>query len=156
MPVELTLTRVFDAPRELVFAAWTDPRHVAQWWGPRGFTTPVCEMDVRPGGKVFIVMRGPDGTENPTHGVLDEVVVPERLVMSAAGFEDEAGTPRFEVRNTVTFTEQDGKTLLTLHALVLKATPEMEPALTGMRQGWTETLDRLGEFLAAGAYHAEP
>jgi uncharacterized protein YndB with AHSA1/START domain len=59
---ELIITRVFDAPRKLVFKAWTDPKHVAQWWGPNGFTNPVCELDVRPGGAIRIDMHGPDGT----------------------------------------------------------------------------------------------
>jgi Activator of Hsp90 ATPase homolog 1-like protein len=66
---ELVLTRVFDAPRELVFKAWTDPKCVAQWWRPRGFTNPVCEVDVRPGGAIRIHMRGPDGTVYPMTGV---------------------------------------------------------------------------------------
>jgi len=65
---ELVLTRVFDAPRELVFKAWTDPKHVAQWWGPHGFTNPVCELDLRPGGAILIHMRGPDGVVYPMTG----------------------------------------------------------------------------------------
>jgi uncharacterized protein YndB with AHSA1/START domain len=66
---ELVLTRVFDAPRELVFKVWTDPKHLARWWGPRGFTNPVCELDLRPGGAILIHMRGPDGTVYPMTGV---------------------------------------------------------------------------------------
>src|SRR5205085_2306725 len=77
---ELTFTRIFDAPRALVLGMWTDPKHVAQWWGPRGFTNPVCEMDVRPGGALRIVMRAPDGTEYPMPGIFRDVVAPERLV----------------------------------------------------------------------------
>ena len=65
---EVTLTRIFDAPRTLVFAMWTDPRHVAQWWGPQGFSNPVCEMDVRSGGALRIVMRAPDGVDYPMRG----------------------------------------------------------------------------------------
>lgn len=79
---EFVISRVFDAPRVLVFTAWTDPEHMAQWWGPHGFTNPVCEMDVRPGGAHRIVMRGPDGVEYPIKGVYLEVVEPERLVMT--------------------------------------------------------------------------
>src|SRR5579872_6853405 len=78
---ELTITRVFDAPRALVFKAWTDPKHLAQWWGPHTFTNPVCELDVRTGGAFRIVMRGPDGAEHPARGVYGEVKPPERLVM---------------------------------------------------------------------------
>ena len=79
---EFVITRVFDAPRSLVFKMWTDPKHMAHWWGPKGFTNPVCEMDVRPGGAWRIVMRGPDGGEHPAKGVYREVVAPGRLVMT--------------------------------------------------------------------------
>src|SRR5277367_3819372 len=65
---EFIITREFAAPRKLVFQAWTDPKHLAQWWGPRGFTNPVCEWDVRPGGKIYDVMRGPNGTDYPLGG----------------------------------------------------------------------------------------
>jgi len=81
---ELVPTRVFDAPRELVWKVWTDPKHVARWWGPHGFTNPVCELDVRPGGAIRIHMRGPDGTVYPMTGVYLEVVEPERIVFTSA------------------------------------------------------------------------
>src|SRR5436309_7085220 len=70
---ELTITRVFDAPRALVFKMWTEPAHMAQWWGPHGFTNPVCEMDVRAGGRLRIVMRAPDGVEYPMSGTFREI-----------------------------------------------------------------------------------
>jgi uncharacterized protein YndB with AHSA1/START domain len=85
---ELVLTRVFDAPRELVFKAWTDPQRVAQWWGPRCFTNPVCELDVRPAGAIRIHMRGPDGTVYPMTGVY-QVVEPERIVFTSAALDAE-------------------------------------------------------------------
>src|SRR5215208_1788707 len=85
----IVITRVFDAPRALVFKAWTDPRHVARWWGPKDFTNPVCEMDVRPGGAITIHMRGPDGVMYPSKGVFHEIVEPERLVFSNTAMEDE-------------------------------------------------------------------
>ena len=78
----LVIERVFDAPRGLVFKAWTEPRRLAQWWGPKGFTNPVCEIDARPGGTLRIVMRAPDGAEHPMKGVLREVIEPERLVFT--------------------------------------------------------------------------
>ena len=87
---ELVLTRVFDAPRELVFKAWTDAKRVAQWWGPHQFTNPVCELDARPGGAIRIHMRGPDGTVYPMTGVYQEVVEPERIVFTSAAL-DAAG-----------------------------------------------------------------
>jgi uncharacterized protein YndB with AHSA1/START domain len=79
MTRELTLTRVVDAPRDLVWAAWTEPKHMAKWWGPKHFTNPVCELDVRPGGKILIHMRAPDGATHPMPGVFSEVNKPERL-----------------------------------------------------------------------------
>src|SRR6266576_3421118 len=69
----LVLTRVFDAPRELVFKAWTDTKHMAQWWGPNGFTNPVCELDARAGGAIRIDMRAPDGAVYPMKGVFEEI-----------------------------------------------------------------------------------
>ena len=144
---ELVLTRTFNAPRALVFAAWTDPTRVAQWWGPHGFTTPVCEVDARPGGAIRIHMRGPDGTVYPMTGVYQEVVAPERLVFTSAAL-DKTGKPLFEVLTTVTFAEQGGKTTLTLRARVIKSTAEAAPYLQGMEAGWTQTLERLETHLA--------
>jgi uncharacterized protein YndB with AHSA1/START domain len=145
---ELHITRIFDAPRDLMFKVWTDPKHVAQWWGPKYFTNPVCEMDVRPGGALLIHMQGPDGVIYPMKGVFNEVVVPERLVFTAEALAGEAGEPMLEDVTTVTFEEVDGKTLLTVHAIVTKSTPEAEGALDGMEQGWNEQLDKLAEHLA--------
>jgi len=143
---ELVLTRVFDAPRELVFKAWTDPKQVAQWWGPRGFTNPVCDLDVRPGGAIRIHMRGPDGTVYPMTGVYNEVVEPERLVFTSAAL-DADGNPMFEVLTTVTFAEQSGKTKQILRARVIKSTAEAAPYIKGMEAGWTQSLERLAESL---------
>jgi len=144
---ELVLIRVFDAPCSVVFEAWTDPKHVAQWWGPHGFTNPVCEMDVRPGGAIRIHMRGPDGTVYPMTGVYQEIVERERLVFTAAAL-DEKGNPLFEVLNTVTFAEQGGKTTQTLRARVVKKTGGAAPYLDGMEAGWTQSLERLEAYVA--------
>jgi uncharacterized protein YndB with AHSA1/START domain len=146
---ELVISRVFDAPRELVWKAWTDPKQLAQWWGPKGFTNPVCELDVRPGGAICIHMRGPDGTVYPTTGVYQEVVEPERLVFTEriALFVLVRGAV-FEVLNTVTFAEQGEKTIQTLRARVVQSTTEAVPYLAGMETGWTQSLDRLIEYLA--------
>src|ERR1700740_1278719 len=76
---EIVITRVFDAPREAVFKAWTDAKELAQWWGPKGFTNPVCEIDARVGGAIRIHMRSPDGTVYPMKGEFREIVPPERL-----------------------------------------------------------------------------
>jgi uncharacterized protein YndB with AHSA1/START domain len=146
-PKELVITRLFDAPRALVFKAWTDPKHVAQWWGPKGYTNPVCELDVRPGGAIYIEMTGPDGIAIPNRGIFQEIVEPERIVFTTTAFEDEAGNARLEVLNTITLTEVNGKTRLTMHAVVLTATPEVAVSLAGMEQGWNESLDRLADTL---------
>ena len=145
---DLVITRTFDAPRELVFKAWTDPTHVAQWWGPKYFTNPVCELDLRPGGAIRIDMRGPDGVIYPMKGVFRDIVESERIVMTTTAFEDEEGNPQLEVLTTVTFVEHEGKTKLTLHAVVVKAAPGVEGALEGMDEGWNQSLDRLAELLA--------
>jgi len=144
---DLVITRIFDAPRELVFQAWTDPKRLAQWWGPKEFTNPVCELDVRPGGAIRIDMTGPDGFLYPIKGIFHEIVEPERLVFTTGSFEDAAGNPQLEVLNTVTFTEHNGKTKLTLQARVIKSTPEVAVPLAGMEEGWSQSLERLGEHL---------
>jgi uncharacterized protein YndB with AHSA1/START domain len=147
---ELVLTRVLDAPRELVFTAWTDPKRVAEWWGPRGFTNPVCELDVRPGGAILIHMRGPDGTVYPMTGVYQEVVEPERIVFTSAAL-DAAGNPMFELLTTVTFAEQGGKTKQILRARVIESTAQAAPYLAGMEAGWTQSLERLVSYVTKHA-----
>ena len=131
---ELVFPRVLNAPRNRVFKAWTDPKHVAPWWGPHGFTNPVCELDARPGGAIRIHMRGPDGTVYPMTGVYQEIVEPERLVFTSAAL-DKEGNPLFEVLNTVTFAEQGGKTTQTSRARAVKTTAAAAPYLEGMEAG---------------------
>jgi uncharacterized protein YndB with AHSA1/START domain len=145
---ELTLVRVYDAPRALVFKAFTDPVHLARWWGPLGFTTPVCEFDARPGGALRIHMCAPDGSVHVTQGEVREIVPPERFSFSIALLEDD-GSIRLENLTTVTLVEHAGKTELTLHVRVLQATAAAAPNLAGMRTGWSQSLERLGELVAA-------
>jgi uncharacterized protein YndB with AHSA1/START domain len=144
----LTITRVFDAPRSLVFKAWTDPKMLARWWGPHQFTNPVCDVDVRPGGAIRIDMRGPEGTVYPMTGTYHEVVEPDRLVFSTTPL-GEDGQPMFEVLNTIAFEEVDGKTKLTMQARVIKTTAEAAQYLDGMEAGWTQSLERLEEILTS-------
>jgi uncharacterized protein YndB with AHSA1/START domain len=139
---ELVITRIFDAPRSLVFKAWTEPEHMMRWWGPKGFTTPTCEMDVRPGGKLRLCMRSPEGRDYWVRGVYREVVEPERLVFT--GRVDEEGKPGHETVMTVTFADHEGKTKLTVHQAVFESVKGRDGASTG----WTESLDRLAEHLA--------
>ncbi len=144
---ELVLTRTLDAPRALVFEAWTDPAQLAQWWGPHGFTNPVCEADPRPGGKLYIEMRWPDGPSHPMYGEFVEVVKPERLAFTSF-LKDEAGTVYLRLLNTVTFAEADGKTVLTVSARVVNAGPGSEEPLSGMDEGWSQSLERLAAYVA--------
>jgi uncharacterized protein YndB with AHSA1/START domain len=143
---DLVMTRVFDAPRELVFKAWTETAQVAHWWGPKGFTNPVCELDARAGGAIRIHMRAPNGVVYPMTGRFEEIVEPERLVFVSSAL-DEKGNSMFDVLSTVIFAEQRGKTALTLRLRVITATAQAPQYLKGMEAGWTQSLDRLGAHL---------
>ncbi|MGC1464944.1 MAG: SRPBCC domain-containing protein [Pseudolabrys sp.] len=143
----VTIKRTFDAPRALVWTCWTYPKHMAQWFGPQHFTNPVCELDVRPGGALRIVMRTPDGAEYPMKGTFREVVPNERLAFSNIAV-DKDGNHLLEGETTVTFAEQGGKTTLTLtaHAVgLVSLAPQM---LAGMEAGWTQSIDKLEALVA--------
>ncbi|HVK19492.1 MAG TPA: SRPBCC family protein [Fimbriiglobus sp.] len=144
---EIVQSRVYDAPRELVFAAWTDPKHVTHWWGPRGFTTTTHEMDVRPGGVWRFVMHGPDGTDYKNRIIYLEVAPPERLAYKHAGEEDTEGV---KFHTTVTFADRGGKTELTMR-MVFETAAERNHVVEkyGAVEGGKQTLERLAEFLAA-------
>jgi uncharacterized protein YndB with AHSA1/START domain len=144
---EIVITRLFDAPPEVVFEAWTDPEHLAQWWGPEGFTNPVCELDVRVGGSWHIVMRAPDGAMYPCRGVYLEIVAPERLVFTNIAVNDE-GTPVLDGLTTVTFEEEAGTTRLTVRTRAVALAPGAVEKLAGMDTGWSMSLDRLARELA--------
>jgi uncharacterized protein YndB with AHSA1/START domain len=141
----VTLTRVVDAPRDLVFALWNEPKHMAAWWGPRGFDNPVCELDVREGGAIRIDMRGPDGTVYPMTGTFREIMPPRRLVFEAVA-EDHAGNALLRSLTVVTFAEEGGKTKLTVHADAIGLSPLAPQMLAGMEAGWTQSLDKLAEL----------
>lgn len=146
---EIVIKRVVSAPRELVWEVWTNPKHVAQWWGPRGFSTTIETMDVRPGGVWKHVMRGPDGAEYPNHNVFQEVVKPERIVFTLGGARKGGGT---EVRalSTWTFVEQDGKTEVTIR-MVFESKEKRDQVVKeyGAIEGGKQTLGRLDEYLSA-------
>jgi uncharacterized protein YndB with AHSA1/START domain len=144
---DYTFTRFIDAPRERVFKAWIDPNELARWWGPKGFTNPVCELDARPGGAIRIDMRGPDGVEYPMKGMVHEISEPARIVFTSSAFEDEEGDPQLQVLNTVIFAGHMGKTRVAVTANVVKAAPAVSEALAGMEEGWSQSLDRLAEIL---------
>lgn len=151
----LALTRVFDAPRELVFKAWTEPERLRRWWGPKGFTTPFCSMDLREGGVFLYCMRSPEGRDFWGRGVFREIVAPERLVL-AMSFADAEGNavpathygmgPEWppEALLTVAFEGEAGKTRVSLRYEGVPPGPEGD----GTRQGWAEMLDGLAGYLA--------
>ncbi len=147
-PIErkVVLTRIFDAPRELVYRMWTEPEHMARWWGPDCFTNPVCEMDVRPGGALRIVMRGPDGTEYPMTGTFREVAPPERLVLSTIA-RDAEEKPLLENLISVTFAAEGGQTKLTVQSEATGLVPISAQMLAGMEEGWSQSLVRLAALL---------
>jgi uncharacterized protein YndB with AHSA1/START domain len=140
----LLLDRLFDAPRDVVFKAWSEPEHLIRWWGPRGFTSDIEKMEFRVGGAYRIHMRSPEGTDHWSQGVYREIVPPERLVM-VGSWADALGNPTTpETVLTVTFEERGARTRLTLHSVF-----ETVTARDSHRGGWSSSLERLVEYLAA-------
>lgn len=140
----LVIERIFDAPRELVFKAWTEPEHMVRWFGPRGFTSTVVRNELRPGGAYRIHMRGPEGDDHWTQGIFREIVEPQRLVM-VGNWADSAGNPTGpETVLTLAFEEHNGKTRLTLH----QAGFESLTARDAHQGGWSSSFERLAEYLA--------
>jgi len=142
----LVITRIINAPRELVFDVWTNPEHVKQWWSPKGFTNPVVDWDAKPGNALLVHMKGPDGVIYPMDGEFVEVIRPEKLVLIAGALNNE-GKRMFEVLTTVTFEDEGGKTKLTMSAAPAKITPEAAPHLAGMSIGWNQSLDKLEDYV---------
>ncbi|HWK73891.1 MAG TPA: SRPBCC family protein [Povalibacter sp.] len=141
---EILITRLVDAPRELVWQVWTSPEHVGQWWGPNGFTTTIHEMQVVPGGVWRFIMHGPDGVDYPNRIEFIEVTRPQRLVYQHG---DDKGEIGFHV--TVTFTEQAGKTLVTLRSLFpTAAARDFAVSKYGAIEGGRQTLGRLDAYVA--------
>jgi uncharacterized protein YndB with AHSA1/START domain len=134
---DITVTRVFDAPRNLVFRMWTDPAHLMRWWGPRGYTNPVCELDARVGGAIFVRMRAPDGRVVLMSGAFREIMEDERLVFSAVVATPD-GAAMFEGLVTATFED-------------VGLVPAAVPILAGMEISWTESLKRLATAVSPGA-----
>jgi uncharacterized protein YndB with AHSA1/START domain len=140
---EIVMTRVFDAPRRLVFEAWTSPEHLPRWMlGPEGWTMPVCEIDLRPGGAWHFVWRRADGTEMEMHGAYREIKPPERLVSTESW-----GGNWPETLNTLVLSEKDGKTTVTLTILYPSKEARDAATKTGMKDGVSASFDRLAEYL---------
>jgi uncharacterized protein YndB with AHSA1/START domain len=140
----IVMTREFDAPRELVWKVYTDPAHLPNWWGPRGLTTTVEAMDVRPGGAWRFIQRDTDGNEYAFHGVYHQVVPPERVVST---FEFE-GMPGHVMLETMTLEDLGGRTRLTTTSVFQSVEDRDGMLASGMEQGATESMDRLAELLA--------
>lgn len=141
--LDLVLTRVIDAPRALIWKAWTEPEHLKQWWAPAPITTPECEMDPRPGGVFRTLMRAPDGTEYPTRGCFLEVVERERIVFTdalEAGFRP-AQEPFFTA--VITLEEHAGGTRYTARALHKNDADREKHERMGFHEGWGKCLDQL-------------
>jgi uncharacterized protein YndB with AHSA1/START domain len=161
---EFVISRVFDAPRALVFETWTNPSHMAAWWGPHGFAGR-CEMDVRPGGTFRITMLAPDGSEYPMRGVYREIEAPARLVYTsdlsehpdswhdlvAPERDKSKPKPAYESLTTVTFEEQGKKTLLTVRTIFESAAIRDLFVKIGMNGGWSQSLQKLEALLIKSA-----
>ena len=157
---EFVISRLFDAPRELVFKAQAESERLERWWGAKGFTTRIIKLDFRPGGVFHYSMRTPDGHEMWGKFVYREILAPERIVFINSFADKEGNTIQapfsqtwpLEVLNTLTFSEHAGKTTLTIRSVPYKATKEeretFETELDSMRQGFNGYLDRLADYLA--------
>lgn len=146
---EITLTRVYEAPRDRIFAMWTEAEHLARWWGPDGFSVPRAVSDPRPGGALTIVMAGPD-FEETINARYREVVAPERIVVDSI-VPGPDGQPFIESSHTVTFTDLEGRTEVTVRARASVFRPEGLGALAGMKAGWSQSLQCLDDVLTGAA-----
>ena len=157
---ELVIARTFNAPRDLVFKAWSEAEHLAEWWGPKGFSMGVTKLDFRPGGTFHYSMRSPDGQEMWGKFVYEEIAAPERIVYISSFSDAEGKVTRhpmaptwpLETRSELTFSEDDGRTLLVLRGGPQHATEEerktFEGALKNVQGGFKGTFDQLEEYLA--------
>lgn len=144
--VVMTMTRTIHVPCDVVFRAWTLRDRFAQWWGPKGFTAPVCDIDVRPGGKMRIHMRAPDGSIYPMTGTFHEVLAPHRLVFSAEAVDPDGAMQISEVV-VVSLEPIGSETRLTVHADAVGVAPVAPQMLAGMETGWAQSLDRLADVV---------
>lgn len=163
MPDEFFASRTFDAPRALVWKAWTEREQLMRWFGPKGFTMPTATLDLRPGGVFHYALRAPDGSDMWGKWIFREIVVPERLVFTVSFSDANGGVTRhpmnaqwpLETLSTTTFDEDDGKTTITVRWSALNATEAERQTFAenfdGMRMGWGGTFDQLGEYLAQQA-----
>src|SRR5687768_11224970 len=140
---ELAITRIFDAPADLVFRLWSDPGHMARWSCPKDFTVTCNEGDVRPGGHWRMCMRSPEGRDYCLQGTYWEIIAPERMLFTHA-WEDPEGKPRHETQVTVCFSEEDGKT----RQIFRQAGFESEAERVSHEAGWNECFDKEDAYLS--------
>ncbi len=141
---EATFTRVLDAPLDKVWRAWTDAGEIKKWWGPKGFDNPVCDFDARAGGKIHIVMRGPDGTRYPLRGEV-LVVEPNAKLVFTNHAVDDAGNVEIDGHTTVLFSHKNGKTRVTVATRATATSAQRRHSIAGMEIGWSQQLDRFVE-----------
>jgi len=157
---EFVISRTFNAPRELVWKMFTDPAHLSQWWGPKGFTVRLANMDFRPGGIFHYCLRGPDGSDMWGRFAYREITPPERIVYINSFSDESGGVARhpghlawpLEIFSVLTLAKAAGKTTLTLRWTPHNASAEeiktFNDGMQSMTQGWTGTLDQLDAYLA--------
>ena len=147
---ELVFSRTFNAPRSLVWEAWTDPKHIAAWWGPQGFKASVNRLELKVGGTFLLHMQGPDGRMWPCKGIYREISEPERIVYRGEADDGHACggglPPRATV--TVTFSERDGQTTVTIHTALESAADRDAAIAMGFREGWAASLESLNRHLS--------
>jgi uncharacterized protein YndB with AHSA1/START domain len=142
----LHISRTFDAPRQTVWDAWTQPEQFKQWFMPAPFSVPDCDLDVRPGGALHIDTKAPDGTIMPVTGTYEAIEEPSKLVMVSSPL-DADGNKLFEVRHTVELSEIGGKTTLNITSEVLSAGPNADQYLQGMKPGLEQAFDQLAKVV---------
>jgi uncharacterized protein YndB with AHSA1/START domain len=146
VPTELHLRRFFEAPRDLVFAAWTKPEMLAEWWAPEGFTIPRCEFEGKGGGRIYLEMKAPNGTVYPMTGRVVEFYAPYRFHFIATPL-DKDGNAIFETWNSVFLEEKNGGTEVTLDVHVMSMTDAAPMFVRGMKEGWSQSLEKLARLL---------
>jgi uncharacterized protein YndB with AHSA1/START domain len=143
---ELTISRVLRAPIDLVWEIWTDPNHVQAWWGPHGFTSPVCRWDPNAGNQIYIDMKGPDGKIGPVKGEFVEVLKPTRLVFRTHKMGSD-GKPEVTIENTITLAAQGKKTRFELHVRLIMLTDAGKVPLRGINVGMKQSMDKMEDYL---------
>ena len=144
---ELTIKRLFNAKREIVFKMWTEPEHVSKWFGPKGFTVENCVLELKPGGQFLVNMKRPDGKIYPSTGIFREILPPDKLVFSLVSHFDDDGNPLVEMLNELTFSEENGKTKMVMHIIEIRTVSDVIP-LQGLEFAWNQSFDKLSNALA--------